>query len=243
MLAEGRENVTPSDVSDWCSGTALEAEQSRLAESALDDGCCNPLDEVYDVMAELGGNGKWVKVRKARKALVQRNTLTELEALQALDAWVRLGIFEVDVQRQRVRLHVLACDDLWKYEPATDTAQLAEWASTFAGEHEAIKAMDKMIVLDAQADPTLLEAAADAHHKTIGSSSGKNCVTSKPREAINAIDNMIVLDAQADPKLLEAAADAHQKTLGSSSGENGVTAEPLEAIAAVEKDDCFGCSS
>merc|ERR1712232_1292608 len=44
---------------------------------------------------------------------------------------------------------------------------------------EALKAIDKMIVLGAQADPKLLKAAADAHHKAIGSISGPNGVTSK----------------------------------------------------------------
>jgi hypothetical protein len=52
---------------------------------------------------------------------------------------------------------------------------------------EAIKAIDKMIVLGAQADPKLLKAAADAHHKAIGSISGANGVTSKADwEAVNA---------------------------------------------------------
>merc|ERR1711897_36165 len=37
---------------------------------------------------------------------------------------------------------------------------------------EALKAVDKMIVMGAQADPKLLKAAADAHHKAIGSISG-----------------------------------------------------------------------
>merc|ERR1712070_1263070 len=44
---------------------------------------------------------------------------------------------------------------------------------------EAVKAIDKMIVLGAQADPKLLKAAADAHHKAIGSISGANGVTSQ----------------------------------------------------------------
>merc|ERR1719327_172615 len=52
---------------------------------------------------------------------------------------------------------------------------------------EAIKAIDKMIVMGAQADPKLLQAAADAHHKAIGSISGPNGVTSKADwEAVNA---------------------------------------------------------
>merc|ERR1719440_1961603 len=52
---------------------------------------------------------------------------------------------------------------------------------------EALKAIDKMIVLGAQADPALLKKAADAHHKAIGSISGANGVTSKADwEAVNA---------------------------------------------------------
>merc|ERR1719262_1906355 len=44
-----------------------------------------------------------------------------------------------------------------------------------------------MIVLGAQADPKLLKAAADAHHKAIGSISGPNGLTSKADwEAVNA---------------------------------------------------------
>merc|ERR1712217_524336 len=52
---------------------------------------------------------------------------------------------------------------------------------------EALKAIDKMIVLGAQADPKLLKAAADAHHKAIGSVGGANGVTSKADwESVNA---------------------------------------------------------
>merc|ERR1739845_31572 len=44
-----------------------------------------------------------------------------------------------------------------------------------------------MIVLGAQADPAALKAAADAHHKAIGTISGPNGVTSKSTwEAVNA---------------------------------------------------------
>jgi len=52
---------------------------------------------------------------------------------------------------------------------------------------EAVKAIDKMIVMGAQADPKLLKAAAEAHHKAIGSASGANGVTSQADwEAVNA---------------------------------------------------------
>merc|ERR1712244_186619 len=58
---------------------------------------------------------------------------------------------------------------------------------------EAIKAIDKMIVMGAQADPKLLKAAADAHHKAIGSISGANGVTSKADwEAVNAALGRVV---------------------------------------------------
>ena len=43
----------------------------------------------------------------------------------------------------------------------------------------ALKAIDKMIVMGAAADPKLLAAAADAHHKAIGSVKGANGVTSR----------------------------------------------------------------
>merc|ERR1712083_373519 len=52
---------------------------------------------------------------------------------------------------------------------------------------EALKAVDKMILMGAQADPKLLKAAADAHHKAIGSASGASGVTSQADwEAVNA---------------------------------------------------------
>merc|ERR1712083_1183992 len=52
---------------------------------------------------------------------------------------------------------------------------------------EALKAVDKMILMGAQADPKLLKAAADAHHKAIGKISGPSGVTSKADwEAVNA---------------------------------------------------------
>merc|ERR1719493_308261 len=58
---------------------------------------------------------------------------------------------------------------------------------------EDIKAIDKMIVMGAQADPKLLKAAADAHHKAIGSISGANGVTSKADwEAVNAALGRVV---------------------------------------------------
>ena len=52
---------------------------------------------------------------------------------------------------------------------------------------EALKAIDKMIVMGAAADPKLLKAAASAHHKAIGSISGANGVTSKADwDSVNA---------------------------------------------------------
>jgi len=58
---------------------------------------------------------------------------------------------------------------------------------------EALKAIDKMIVMGAQADPKLLKAAADAHHKAIGSISGPSGVTSKADwEAVNAALGRVV---------------------------------------------------
>jgi len=52
---------------------------------------------------------------------------------------------------------------------------------------QALKAIDKMIVMGAEADPKLLAAAADAHHKAIGSISGTNGVTSRADwDSVNA---------------------------------------------------------
>merc|ERR1712037_619079 len=54
------------------------------------------------------------------------------------------------------------------------------------GKFQPLEAL-KAIVMGAQADPKLLKAAADAHHKAIGSVSGANGVTSKADwEAVNA---------------------------------------------------------
>jgi len=50
---------------------------------------------------------------------------------------------------------------------------------------EALKAIDKMIVLGAQADPKLLKAAAEAHHKAIGSA-GSGVTSKADWEAVNA---------------------------------------------------------
>jgi hypothetical protein len=52
---------------------------------------------------------------------------------------------------------------------------------------DALKALDKMIVMGAAADPKILKAAAEAHHKAIGSISGPNGVTSRADwDAVNA---------------------------------------------------------
>ena len=63
---------------------------------------------------------------------------------------------------------------------------------------KALKAIDKMIEMGAAADPKLLKAAADAHHKAIGSISGPNGVTSRADwDAVNAALGRVVAS---DPK-------------------------------------------
>ena len=58
---------------------------------------------------------------------------------------------------------------------------------------EALKAIDKMIEMGAAADPKLLKAAAEAHHKAIGSISGPNGVTSRADwDAVNAALGRVV---------------------------------------------------
>jgi len=58
---------------------------------------------------------------------------------------------------------------------------------------EALKAIDAMIVMGAQADPALLKAAVDAHHVAIGKTSGPNGVTSKQSwDAVNAALGRVV---------------------------------------------------
>merc|ERR1711920_216754 len=51
---------------------------------------------------------------------------------------------------------------------------------------EALKAIDKMIVMGSQADPKLLKAAAEAHHKAIGSVSGNGVTSRADWDAVNA---------------------------------------------------------
>ncbi|CAK8986142.1 unnamed protein product [Durusdinium trenchii] len=58
---------------------------------------------------------------------------------------------------------------------------------------KALKAIDKMIDMGAAADPKLLKAAAEAHHKAIGSISGPNGVTSRADwDAVNAALGRVV---------------------------------------------------
>ena len=58
---------------------------------------------------------------------------------------------------------------------------------------EALKAIDKMIVMGAAEDPAALEAAADAHHKAVGIISGPNGVSSEADwVATNAAIGLIV---------------------------------------------------
>eukprot|EP00969_Alexandrium_andersonii_P093053 4107854-Alexandrium_andersonii.AAC.1 len=52
---------------------------------------------------------------------------------------------------------------------------------------EAIKAIDKMIDMEVAADPKVLKATADAHHKAIGSANSPNGETSRVDwESVNA---------------------------------------------------------
>ncbi len=45
---------------------------------------------------------------------------------------------------------------------------------------ETLMPIDKMIVMDAQADPELLKEGANAHYETMGSISGPNSMTLRP---------------------------------------------------------------
>merc|ERR1719230_2457507 len=64
---------------------------------------------------------------------------------------------------------------------------------------EALKSIDKMIVMGSQADPKLLKAAADAHHKAIGSASGPNAVTSRADwDSVNAALGRVIASVPKD---------------------------------------------
>ena len=99
---------------------------------------------------------------------------------------------------------------------------------------EALKAIDKMIVMGAQADPKLLKAAADAHHKAIGSISGPNGVTSQADwDAVNAalgrviasVPESTVMDVyNSVSSITDAGVPAYMKSLV-----NGVDAEKAYA--------------
>merc|ERR1711933_472965 len=51
---------------------------------------------------------------------------------------------------------------------------------------QALKAVDKAIVLGSAMDGNLLKAAAEAHHKAIGSVDGKGVTSAADYEAVNA---------------------------------------------------------
>merc|ERR1712013_485979 len=51
---------------------------------------------------------------------------------------------------------------------------------------EALKAIDKMIVMGSKMDGNLLKAAAEAHHKAIGSIDAKGVTSAADYEAVNA---------------------------------------------------------
>merc|ERR1712179_308065 len=95
---------------------------------------------------------------------------------------------------------------------------------------EAIKAIDKMILMGAQADPKLLKAAADAHHKAIGSIGGANGASAS--QALKAVDKAIVMGSAMDGNLLKAAAEAHHKAIGSIDGNGLTSAADYEAVNA-----------
>ena len=104
---------------------------------------------------------------------------------------------------------------------------------------EALKAIDKMIVMGALADPKLLKAAADAHHKASDSISCCIGVTSKAdwdgvtaQQAMRAVDKTIVLGGAMDGNLLNTAAEAHHKAIGSIDGQGVTSAAYYEAVNA-----------
>ena len=64
---------------------------------------------------------------------------------------------------------------------------------------KALQAIDKMVEMGAAADPKLLKAAAEAHHKAIGSISGPNGVTSRADwDAVNAALGRVVASVPKD---------------------------------------------
>ena len=106
---------------------------------------------------------------------------------------------------------------------------------------EALKAIEKMIVMGAQADSKLLKAAGDAHHKAIGSVSWPIGVTSKAdwdgvraQQAIRAVDKTMVLGRAMDGSLLQAAAEVYRKAIGIGSidGQGVTSAVYYEAVNA-----------
>merc|ERR1712224_925856 len=99
---------------------------------------------------------------------------------------------------------------------------------------DALKAIDKMIVLGAQADPKL----SDAAYPFMKGVDWTSNLYTKPlpgvsaNQALKAVDKAIVLGSALDGNLLKAAAEAHHKAIGSIDGQGVTSAADYEAVNA-----------
>merc|ERR1712010_118522 len=66
-----------------------------------------------------------------------------------------------------------------------------------ASASQALKAVDKAIVMGSAMDGNLLKAAAEAHHKAIGSIDGKGVTSAADYEAVNAALGRVVASVPA----------------------------------------------
>merc|ERR1712227_132894 len=98
---------------------------------------------------------------------------------------------------------------------------------------EAVKAIDKMIVLGAQADPKLLKAAAEAHHKAIGSIDGKGVTSAADYEAVVAGLGRVIASVPTS-KVMDVYNAFAKVTPGAVPNKLFSTVNPLEAQAAAK---------
>merc|ERR1712124_164848 len=98
---------------------------------------------------------------------------------------------------------------------------------------DALKAIDKMIVLGAQADPKLLKAAAEAHHKAIGSIDGNGVTSASDFEAVNAALGRALASAPTS-KVMDVYNAFAAITPGSVTNQLFSTVNPLDAQAAAK---------
>merc|ERR1712139_389213 len=102
-----------------------------------------------------------------------------------------------------------------------------------ASASQALKAVDKAIVMGSAMDGNLLKAAAEAHHKAIGSIDAKGVTSPEDYEAVNAALGRIV--ASVPKQTVMDVYDSMAKIVDSSVTNNMFsTVNPLDALSAAK---------